>query len=711
MYKQSLLSASIVLALSSTSAFADDYALFDEVVVSSTRTNQQLEDVAASVTVINDKDIEKNMVTDVNDLFKYTPGVTVTTNSRQGIQGINIRGMEGNRVKVIVDGVSQTSQFTPSGTQSYNFINSSRVDIDTDMLKSVEIVKGAASSLYGSDAIGGIAAFETKDPSDFLKGKDFGGHAKFNYSSSDNTFSESVALANRIGDLETLVAYTRRDGEQTENFGTPNEQDTQNNNLLVKLQYQFNEQHRLEFSGNFIENSGDTDLNSSSYTGYTGEDSTSQQQIGIKHIWDANLAFADTVTWQADWLSKEENGVTNRTSNGGSMFLPPAGNVQKKDYIYEDKGYQLDVQFDKFFMTGNVENYFIYGASYSDKDIKNVNNEYNSISADQVIFYIPSASERKYGFFAQNEMTIGNWMITPGVRFDGFETDPGDTSQNPSGNPEEAYAKYSDSAVTGRLGTTYTLNDENKIFGQISQGFRAPDFQELYYSFGNPAHGYVNAPNPDLEAEESISYELGWRHNTNYSSSEIAIFYSDYDNFIDTQPVSGSGSPMDPTVYKNINIDEAVIKGIEASNTLSWNSFMPVQGVSTRVAATYTEGEDGEGNPLNSVNPWNAVVGFNYDAPSALWGTSLNISYTAGKKSSDINSAGLKDEILPTDSATVVDLTAYYLPMKDLTLRAGLFNVTDEEYYSWNDVRGFSQEDKDYTQAGRNWSITAKYEF
>ncbi|PMJ83285.1 TonB-dependent hemoglobin/transferrin/lactoferrin family receptor [Vibrio splendidus] len=711
MYKQSLLSASIVLALSSTSAFAEDYALFDEVVVSSTRTNQQLEDVAASVTVINDKDIEKNMVTDVNDLFKYTPGVTVTTNSRQGVQGINIRGMEGNRVKVIVDGVSQTSQFTPSGTQSYNFINSSRVDVDTDMLKSVEIVKGAASSLYGSDAIGGIAAFETKDPSDFLKGKDFGGHAKFNYSSSDNTFSESVALANRIGDLETLVAYTRRDGEQTDNFGTPDEQDTQNNNLLVKLQYQLNEQHRLEFSGNFIENSGDTDLDSSSYTGYTGEDSTSQQQIGIKHIWDANLAFADTVTWQADWLSKEENGITNRTSKGGSMFLPPAGNVQKKDYIYEDEGYQLDVQFDKFFMTGNVENYFIYGASYSDKDIKNVNNEYNSISADQVIFYIPSASERKYGFFAQNEMTIGNWMITPGVRFDGFETDPGDTSQNPSGNPEESYAKYSDSAVTGRLGTTYTLNDENKIFGQISQGFRTPDFQELYYSFGNPAHGYVNAPNPDLEAEESISYELGWRHNTNYSSSEIAIFYSDYDNFIDNVAVSGSATPMDPTVYKNVNIDEAVIKGIEASNTLSWNNFMPVQGVSTRVAATYTEGEDGEGNPLNSVNPWNAVVGFNYDAPSALWGTSLNISYTAGKKSSDINSAGLKDEILPTDSATVVDLTAYYLPMKDLTLRAGLFNVTDEEYYSWNDVRGFSQEDKDYTQAGRNWSVTAKYEF
>lgn len=702
MYKQSLLSASIVLALSSTSAFAEDYALFDEVVVSASRSEQQLEDVAASVTVINDKDIEKNMVTDVNDLFKYTPGVTVTTNSRQGIQGINIRGMEGNRVKVIVDGVSQTNQFTPSGTQKYNYINSSRVDVDTDMLKSVEIVKGAASSLYGSDAIGGIAAFETKDPSDFLKGRDFGGHAKFNFSSADNTFSESVAIANRFGDLETLVAYTRRDGENVDNFGSPEEQDTKNNNLLVKLQYQLNEDHRLEFSGNFIENSGETDLIDPAYTNYMGDDTTSQQHVGIKHIWNSELAFADTITWQADWLAKEENGITDRTyvSNG---------NIQRKDYLYSDEGYQLDFQLDKFFTIGNVENYLIYGASYSDKDIENINNEYNSSSADKIIFYIPGASERKYGFFVQNEMTVGNWMITPGVRFDGFETDPGDATDNPSGNPASDYAKYSDSAITGRLGTTYTLNDENNIFAQVSQGFRAPDFQELYFSYGNPIHGYINIPNPELEAEESISYELGWRHNTDMSSSEIAIFYSDYTNFIDSRVVSDAG--VFPEVNQSTNIDEAVIKGIEASNTLSWNSFMPVQGVSTRVAATYTEGEDGEGNPLNSVNPWNAVVGFNYDAPSALWGTSLNISYTAGKKSSDINSVGLSDEILPTDSATVVDLTAYYLPIKDLTLRAGLFNVTDEEYYSWNDVRGFSQEDKDYTQAGRNWSVTAKYEF
>ncbi|AIW16327.1 TonB-dependent hemoglobin/transferrin/lactoferrin family receptor [Vibrio tubiashii] len=710
MYKKTFLSASIVLALAST-AHAEEYALFDEVVVSATRTNQQLEDVAASVAVISDEEIERNLTTGVEDLFKYTPGVTVQSNSRQGIQGINIRGMEGNRVLVLVDGVAQTNQFSPSGGQSYNFINSSRVDLDTDMLKSVEVVKGSASSLYGSDAIGGIVAFETKDPEDFLKGRDTGGHVKFNYSSADNTFSESVALAKRFGDLEALVAYTRRDGEQVDNFGKPDEKDFANNNVLVKLQYQLNPDHRLEFSGNFLHNSGDTKLTNSSYTNYNGEDVTKQTQIGIKHIWNAESQFADLVTWQFDWLDKDENGITNRTSKGGSRYVPPAGNVQKKDYIYSDKGYQFDAQFDKEFTLGEFEHYLVYGTSFSDKEIKNVNNEYNSISADKVIYYIPSAKERKYGFFLQDSINYGKFVLTPGVRFDSFETDPGDTTNNPSGNSPESYGKFSDSAVTGRLGTTYSINNEHKVYAQVSQGFRAPDFQELYYSFGNPTHGYINIPNPDLKAEESVSYELGWRHNTDFSSTEVSVFYSDYDNFIDSQVVRVDGRVE---VNQSINVDKAEIKGFEVGNTFYWDNILQHEGFSTRLAGVYTEGKDGKGKALNSVNPWNAIVGFNYDAPNEKWGSSLSINYTAAKKDKDISTSGTttSGKALPIGSATVVDLTAYYSPIKDLTLRAGLFNVTDEEYYNWNDVRGItSEEDKSLTQPGRNWAITAKYDF
>ena len=690
--------AIVIGTLLSASAVAEEtsYSL-DEVVVSATRLNTQTIDTAASVTVIDEEEIEENMVKDIDDLFKYTPGVNVQSNSRQGVQSINIRGIEGNRIKVIVDGVAQANQFD-SGAE---FVNSSRVDVDTDMIKAVEIVKGAASSLQGSDAIGGIVAFETKDPADILKGRDFGGYAKLNYSSSDKTFSESVAIANKVGDLESLVAYTRRDGEELDNFGQPDEQDSSANNLLVKLQYQLNAAHRIEFSGNYIRNKNNLSLDYLTsmvpYENASGSDETEQYQLGIKHIWDAETSFADRITWQLDWMSKVETGVTDRTRVSN-------GNVQKKDYLYSDEGIQFDAQFDKYFVTGGAEHNLIYGASFSDKDIANTNKEFNSVGSDQVIFYIPDAQETRYGLFAQDEITFGNWIVTPGVRFDSFDTNPGDTSANPSLNAASEYKDYSDSAVTGRLGTVYKLNEENRLFVQISQGFRAPDFQELYYSYGNPMYGYVNKPNPDLEAEESISYEGGWRYNTDLVSNEISLFYSDYDNFIDNQLVSGSFMTGD-AVYQSININKATIKGVELANQLSWDEFMPVEGFSSRIAAAYTEGEDGDGNPLNSVSPWNTVVGLSYDSVNQ-WGTTVNLSYTAKKSESDIDG-----DYQPIDAATVVDITAYYKPIKDLTLRAGVFNVTDEEYYNWNDVRGLSAEDKDRTEAKRNFSLTAKYEF
>ena len=718
MYKQSLLSASIVLALSSTSALAEDYALFDEVVVSSTRTNQTLINTAASVTVISDKQIEENMAKDVNEIFEYTPGVTMNSSSRQGAQTINIRGMEGKRVKILVDGSSQPGSFDGG---PYAFINSSGISIDPDMLKSVEIIKGAASSLHGSDAIGGVVAFETKDPSDFLKdGKDFGGQAKLSYSSEDNSFSEHVALANRFGDLETLVAYTRRDGEELQNFRNSGDlenyavenQDTSADNLLVKLQYQLNESHRIEFLAELIKDTSDSDIYHSSYDSYTGEDDTKQNRFAIKHIWFSDGVIADTVTSKVSYISKEENGVTKRFKPAGPGFPPyvPANNdnLQTKDYDYTEDKLEIETQLDK-----EINNhYLVYGATYTHSDISNTNMEYNSDPAtdDQLYVYTPDAKEQKFGLFVQDEISLMNnkLVVTPGVRFDYFSTDPGKITG-------ESLTDFSDSAVTGRLGTTYKLTDAGTVFGQISQGFRAPSFDELYYTYDNLAnHGtpYVNDPNPNLKSETSISYELGYRHITQASSSEIAAYYSDYDDFIETVVTKKVGRTKH---FSNVNLESATIKGIEFSNTLLWDVLAGApKGISTHFVASYTDGEDGNGNALNSVNPWNAVLGLNYDSPNQNWGTSLKLNYTAEKSGSDINfddeNGGNAGQV-EISSATVVDLTAYYKPMKDLTIRGGVFNLTNEEYYRWNDVRGDDELYKENSQAERNYGISAKYEF
>ena len=135
-----------------------------------------------------------------------------------------------------------------------------RLALDIDMIKSVEVVKGSASSLYGSDGIGGIVAFQTKDPSDFLKeGETFGGQIKLGFASRNDAFKENVVLANRSGDLESMVAYTRSDSGLIENFANGDYQDNSVNdldakadNLLVKLQYQVDDANRIELIGEMI---------------------------------------------------------------------------------------------------------------------------------------------------------------------------------------------------------------------------------------------------------------------------------------------------------------------------------------------------------------------------------------------------------------------------------------------------------------------------
>ncbi|WP_394250352.1 TonB-dependent hemoglobin/transferrin/lactoferrin family receptor [Vibrio profundi] len=709
MYKKTLLSTAVFLALSGTS-FAEDFATFDEVVVSATRTNQTLDNTSASVSVVTDKDIEENMVKDVNDVFEYTPGVTMNSSARQGAQTINIRGMEGKRVKILVDGSSQPGAFSGG---PYAFINSSGITVDPDMLKSVEIIKGAASSLHGSDAIGGVVAFETKDPSDFLKdGANYGGQAKMTYSSEDKSFSEHVALANRFGDLETLVAYTRRDGEEVQNFRNTDalenydveSQETQVDNLLVKLQYQVDENHRVEFLAELIEDTSDSDIYHSTYPTYTGADETQQNRYAIKHIWFADAAIADSITSKVSYLTKDENGVTNRYNPAYmGRFGPVAANNQRKDYTYTEDKLELETQLDK--ELGN--HYLVYGATYSTSDISNTNMEYNDSKDDVLYVYTPDAKEEKLGIFLQDEISFagGNLILTPGIRFDHFSTDPGD-------NTGEDLDKFSDSAVTGRIGANYSVNETGTLFGQISQGFRAPSFDELYYTYDNPAHYYVNNPNPDLKSETSVSYELGYRHNTASTSSEFSVYYSDYDDFIEQVVTEKVGLVSH---YSYINMNSATIKGAEFSNQLLLDGLIGApRGLSTNFIASYTEGEDGNGNPLNSVNPWNAVLALNFDAPSTNWGTSVKFNYTADKSLSDINldedNGGNADQVeLP--SATVIDVTAYYKPTKDLTIRAGIFNVADKEYYRWNDVRGDDELYKANSQAERNYAITAKLAF
>ncbi|WP_196221295.1 TonB-dependent hemoglobin/transferrin/lactoferrin family receptor [Sansalvadorimonas verongulae] len=727
-FRPTLLAVSV---MATTAAWAAETptTMLDQVTVTATRTEKQIKDVAGSVSVKDSEQLDREMARNIKDMMRYEPGIEVGTNQRGGSEGFNIRGMDANRVKIMVDGIDQSQQFDPG----YGFISSQRNFIDIDSLKAIEVVKGPSSSLYGSDAIGGTVAYITKNPADYLKAEGDDSHAsiKSAYSSVDKGFTNTFTAANRSGDLDTMVVYTRRDAHETKNYegsnvygpdrGKVNPNDNRSNNILAKVQYQINDSHRVGLTVEHLNSKSDSKLksmdlyNNGAPHNASASDESERTRVGIFHEWDLNSAFADLVKWNLDWQKTEKSQNTFMpayvlTMRPGVSFTY---NDRIKDYSYTENSLSLSTQLEKAFSLAGLEHNVVYGFSASRTDTQNNNTTIdladNTVTKEN---YIPKVDAKKYGLFVQDEIQVTDRLtVTPGLRYDRYE-------YNPSGNHtfnSQDVTDVTNSKVTGRLGTVYKLTENLNLFAQYSQGFKNPGFYEMY--FYRNGGTYKAIPNPNLKPEESDSYEIGLRGDGSLGSYEVTSFYNKYDNFIDSvTDRSNSSFPDGISSYQNVN--KAEIKGLELRGELWLDSAINApEGTSLKGSLSYAKGKDTANNkPLNSVAPLKAVIGLGYDAPSETWGGDVALTLVKGKSKSDIDESGLrqgKKQFTPAGYG-VVDMTTYYKPVEDLTLRAGLFNVTDKKYTLWDDVRGMTTDQQGldrYTQPGRNVSVSATYVF
>ncbi|MDE1340199.1 TonB-dependent hemoglobin/transferrin/lactoferrin family receptor [Vibrio aestuarianus] len=712
MYTKTLLSASILVALS-PSSFADNLHQFDEVVVSATRTEQSKKDVSSSIETISAKELESTMSNDLQQALSYTPGVDALGDGRFGISSFNIRGVEGSRVKMMIDGVQQPTPYNPGATEQRKYSNA----IEMDTLQAIEVNKGPSSTLYGSDALGGVVLLRTKNPDDILvtEGDENRFGIRSGYSSANDQFKTTLTWAMRQDKLETLLMATYANGHETETHssgadiegpdrGAQNPADSQLGNLLAKAFYQANDDHRLGLTVEYYNKQYDEDeLNYNGYSimpGFTysdnyNEDTSERLRVGIEHQWLMSSQLADSLHWSLSYQDSRSLSKNYDTT--------PMNGKRRRQREASDQSIQFDTQLSKIVEIDSNAHEFTYGLSL-------LNNDFNLDNTDYKLNYgtsapgstgLPDATVIQWGLFLQDQAYLmqERLVLTAGIRYDSFEATPSvDEGYTTS------YEKNKDDAFTGQLGSVYHLNPNLSIFGQISQGFKAPTVYDLYYFYNQ---GAIIEANPDLKAEKSLAYELGLRGQNEFANFEFSTFYNDYKDFI-TQTKGGEQNGKD--VFTKENLDEVTIYGAEFSSKLYLDkAFNAPQGMYSRLTVAYADGEDKKtGDALDSVAPLTANVGLGINRYQ--YGTMLNVKMVASKTDwqSETN----------TDVAgyTLVDLTAYYQPIQDLTLRAGLFNIFDKKYWLYNDLSGrdatgetFSQDIK--AQPGRNWSINIDYQF
>lgn len=705
MFRLSLLSASVMMALSPV-VMAQKISTLDDYVVSGTRTDQSSRDISSSVESVQRDDMDRNLANDMQQALKYSPGVEVHTEGRFGISQFNIRGVEGSRVKVMVDGVQQPVPYNPGATEQRSYPNA----VEVDTLKAIEVNKGPASTLYGSDAIGGSIMLRTLNPEDLLteEGDDQHFGIKAGYASANDELKSTLRWAQRSGKLEALIMGTYAQGHETQTHdsgadiegrqrGAANPADSTLQNLLAKAFYRINDNHRIgatlevyrdQYDEQELSENGYTIMPGYTYTNNYNEDERERVRLGVEHEWQLNAMLADQLNWS---LNAQQSGSLYKNYD-----TTAANGSRRRDRDAEDQSLQLDAQFDKR-VAGHQ---LIYGLSYNQNDFQldNADFKFSDGSSKAGATGLPDADLASWGIFLQDQYHLmdDRLIVTSGVRYDRFKATP-----NFDAAYDKDYDGNEDSAFTFKLGSVFHLNDQLSVFGQVAQGFKAPTVEDLYYFYNQ---GAVFNPNPNLKAEKSLGYELGLRGQYSLADFELATFYTEYDDFIATVKTGTSGGK---DVYTKQNLDKATIYGAELSATLHLDQVALPDGSYLRTAVSYAKGEnDDNGRELNTVAPLTGVLGLGLQRQS--FGGELTLKVVDSK-----------DEWQETDHAdapaySLVDLTSYYKPTPDLTLRAGLFNALNEKYWAYNDMStsgsgtGGSAID---TQPGRNWSISADYSF
>lgn len=701
---------------------SDEPQQLPSVTVLATRTETRADETPATVTVFTTEQIEAMLATDIKDLVRFEPGVSVVSQpsrfgaalgatGRAGNEGFTIRGLGGDRVLMVVDGVRVPDGFV-FGAQSVGRGGYA----DLDLMRSVEILRGPASALYGSDGVAGAVAFSTKDPADLLRpGESFGARARVGYNSADEGLTTSAMIAGRSGAFSGLLAWTGRDSHETETQGTvggvgglrtmANPQETRSDAILLKGVWDIAPGHSLRAGYDWYESNTTADV-------LSGRSAT------------VLALLADDETRRSGWnLGWRGDAVLGLDRARATVYAQQA---ETRQFTFEDRTPAVDRTRDNSFdnevfgvSADAVRTLGAHRLTFGGDGSRTTQSGVRDGTVPPFGETFPTSAfpETDFtlaGLFVQDEITLldGALRLIPALRWDSYDLSTADDPLYPG-----ARADQSGDHVSPKLGLVWQATDIVQLFGNWGEGFKAPTPSQVNQFFSNPAFGYTSAPNPNLRPETSRSLEIGARVRDldlagGRLSAQLVGFRSDYEDFISQQAVSGSFTPIDPAVFQFVNFTDVEISGVEAKADIWWDN-----GVSARFAAAYAEGDAtsaGVTTALPSIDPVKVVFGLGYDQPAGRFGGQAIVTWSQARDAADTDGLGCFNANPALGCAVggdfaLLDLTAYWNLSDRVTARAGVFNVLDETYSWWSDVRGVAATSAAldaYTQPGRNVGLS-----
>lgn len=723
------------------------HATLPEVVVSGSRQEQAADDLPLSSDVINASTLSNQQSRTLREALQNLPnasvkrsparfavGGTTASAGRDGNVGINIRGLGGNRVLLMTDGVRMPRSY------AFRTTTFDREYLSLELLKRIEVVRGPASALYGSDGMAGLVNFITHEPADFLvtkpgdAPKTLGGRIAAGWSGDDSGHTLAGTVAGQASDsLQWMLTATTRGAHAVDNMGTndepnsrrtrPNPQDDRDNAVLGKIVLRPHAAQRHVFTLEHVQKESDVDLLSSrnplplrgtpaQIAGAIVDEYSSRSMERNRLTWDARFGLGVDWADHVRTVIAVQHAQSRQVGTSVRNTLP----LRVRDNSYAERTWQAGLQADKILRGGGWAHKITYGLDHVRSDITNLYTGLAPLPPEVFpLKRFPDTRETTSALYVQDESVHGNWSLTPGLRYDHFSLDV--TSQAgfypPAKQPGQS---LSGSALSPKIGVLYRATPQWSVFGQYSAGFRAPDAGQVNGYYENMAEQVIIIPNPALKPEKSRGFEVGVRGRLNRLSLDVAAFSSNYSNLImDTVLIRGTGTAADPRIFQTINTERARIHGFEIKGQYDWGRV-----AGGRLATPFSYGKArgvnrATGMPINSVDPAQLALGLKYD--TAAWGLRMDMRHHAAKTASDIDSASsvkLPNTQFTIPSATTLDISAQWRLRKDLRLNFAVHNLTNRKYWMWPDVYGLaaaSTTNDAYTQPGRSGHVSLVMDF
>jgi hemoglobin/transferrin/lactoferrin receptor protein len=689
---------------------------------------EPLQDAAAAVSVITAAELEAALAFDLQDALRHEPGVSVPRDpQRFGTGGPIVRGLGGNRVLVETDGVPVAESFTVG-----SFSNTGRQFADLAIVDRIELLRGPASALYGSDAIAGVVAITTLDPSDLLEDGDRALRTRAGYAGDDDSAFAGFTGAARAGSFEALLAYAHRDGHELEHEGggpPSNPRDYDSDALLARMVHGFLGQPlRLTVEWNRQEDF--TDVDSLELSGgrfantilMQGDDDFESLRILLDQRF-AVAGQADQGLWRAYWQESEVRQLTREERRAAPPATPPL--AIDREFHYRERVAGMEVVIARDLATADGTHRLVGGLEFAETRVTERRDGLQTnlltgattstiLGESLPVRDFPVSTIQEVGVYVQDEWRPGDgrWSLIPALRADWYRLEPSVDAMYAEDNPDTPPVGIDQGSLAPKLGIGWRLRDDLALFLQYAHGFRSPPFDDVNIGLDLPQFNVRAIPNPDLEPERSDSLELGLRFSGAAVTGTISVYGSRYRDFIESRVNIGVDPDTGTTLFQSQNIASAEIYGAEAALDLGLGEWTPALANWTgRIAFAWTEGEDTVRDvPLNSIDPPRGLLGLRYETPSGKLGVGLDLTLVAAKH--DVNETAAP--LFKPDGYTVADLRLQWRWSERFTLDVGLFNLTDRAYYEWSTVRGRAPSDPLlplYREPGRNAAITLSATF